>query len=231
MRERYYSPELEESQRDCLLDRDEAHHLLRVKRGRVGDEVQLFNGAGLRADAVVVEVTKRSARLEVTKFARSPRGEGLILGSAPPKGERLLWLIEKCTELGVQSWTPLLSERTVVHPGETKIEKLRRKVIEACKQCGRDDLMGINEPSALATFLASKPDAATGWLLDPSGSAIGVGKPGWACIGPEGGWTKDEIAAAQDLRWQIHSLGGHVLRIETACLAVAALPSSGVSSS
>ena len=133
-------------------------------------------------------------------------------------------MIEKCTELGVASWTPILSERTVVHPGETKIEKLRRKVIEACKQCGRDDLMEVREPTLLSAFLSAKPSEKRGWFLDPSGDPARTrARPDWVCVGPEGGWTETELAAATDVGWSPQSFPNHVLRIETACLAAAAM--------
>ena len=226
MPERYYAPELVEGLTDWVLDEDEAHHLLRVRRGKVGETIQLFNGTGLRADSVVTEVGKRTANLKITGFQRTRAPLGLVLGSAPPKGDRLLWLIEKCTELGVASWTPIMSERTVVHPGDAKIDKLRRKVVEACKQCGRDELMEIRETTPLSQFLEMKPDGAVGWMLDPSGdSADNSVQAGWICIGPEGGWTMSELAAAKDSGWKLQSFPGYVLRIETACLAAAALTS------
>lgn len=207
-----------------MLEDEEAHHLLRVRRGKPGDAVQLFDGAGLRAEAVVDSVSKRSAHLRLVSFQRIAANNGLVLGSAPPKGERLLWLIEQCTQLGVMSWTPILSERTVVQPGDAKIDKLRRKVIEACKQCGRDWLMEVREPIPLSEFLASKPAAENGWLLDPTGDLIGDSRSvAWACIGPEGGWTESEISSAIEGGWKIVALGGHVLRIETACAAIGSL--------
>jgi 16S rRNA (uracil1498-N3)-methyltransferase len=224
MAERYYAPGLVESLGDWVLEEEEAHHLLRVRRGKPGDAVQLFDGAGLRAEAVVAAVSKRSAQLRLLSFQRSKNDQGLILGSAPPKGERLLWLIEQCTQLGVKSWTPVVSERTVVHPGDAKIDKLRRKVIEACKQCGRDHLMEIREAATLRDFLVAKPPATTGWFLDPSGEPLAKPEaPSWACVGPEGGWTPAEIVLAKENGWTIRSLPGHVLRIETACAAAASL--------
>jgi len=223
MAERYYVPELVDSLTEWDLEGDEAHHLLRVRRGRVGDVVQVFNGAGLRADAEVLETGKRTARLGLSNFLQSPPSKGLVLGSAPPKRERLLWMIEKCTELGVKSWTPIVSERTVVHPGDAKIDKLRRKVVEACKQCGRDDLMEIYDPTILFEFLASKAKNAVGCVLDPSGDPVIGARPDWICVGPEGGWTTAELRSVADHGWQLRALPGHVLRIETACLAAATL--------
>jgi 16S rRNA (uracil1498-N3)-methyltransferase len=224
MAERYYAPGLSESLGDWMLEDEEAHHLLRVRRGKPGDAVQLFDGAGLRAEAIVESVSKRTCQLRLVSFERTAENAGLVLGSAPPKGERLLWLIEQCTQLGVKSWTPILSERTVVQPGDAKIDKLRRKVIEACKQSGRDWLMEIHEPMPLSAFLASKPAAKIGWLLDPTGDSIGNSRSvDWACVGPEGGWTVGEIALAKELGWRIVAFGGHVLRIETACAVTASM--------
>lgn len=224
MAERYYVSELSESLSEWVLEEEEAHHLLRVRRGKVGETVQLFNGRGLRAEAEIIQIGKRTADLKLTDFRQTTAANRLILGSAPPKGERLLWLIEKCTELGVASWTPILSERTVVNPGEAKIDKLKRKVIEACKQCVRDHLMEIHEPTPLGDFLARKPKDAVGWMLDPSGETIvGSAAPNWVCVGPEGGWTTEELETAVRHGWKLRSLPGYILRIETACVAAASL--------
>jgi RsmE family RNA methyltransferase len=83
--------------------------------------------------------------------------------------------------------------------------------------------MEIQEPKAFGEFLTSKPRDQTGWVLDPTGGRSEGSKPRWACIGPEGGWTPAELQMAIDQGWHRHPFPGHVLRIETACLAVAVL--------
>jgi 16S rRNA (uracil1498-N3)-methyltransferase len=83
--------------------------------------------------------------------------------------------------------------------------------------------MAILEPQELSVFLALKPKQALGAILDPSGELLdGSERPNWVCVGPEGGWTDAELAAAKSAGWRPQSLPGHILRIETACLAAAA---------
>src|SRR5262249_53214124 len=126
----------------------EAHHLATVCRVRPGDRVCLFNGDSreyaaevlategrkhpvvtLRIDDVAVPLRELPFRLEV---------------AAPlPKGDRAQFLLEKLTELGVTAFVPLRTQRSVVHPGEAKRDKLQRYVIEAIKQCGRNVLLEV----------------------------------------------------------------------------------------
>ena len=206
MAERYYVPGLTESLREWVLDEEEAHHLLRVRRGKPGDAVQFFDGAGLRAEAVVGGVAKRTATLELKSFQRTAANDGLILGSRRRKANGCCGSSNNAAQLGVKSWTPIVSERTVVHPGDAKIDKLRRKVIETCKQCGRDRLMEIHEPKPLADFLSSKPTNEVGWLLDPSGDASSDAKAELGVHRSRRRWTADEIALAREHGWRsLHS--------------------------
>src|SRR3954466_10304744 len=123
----------------------EAHHLLHVMRASPGDEVTLFDGSGA-AFSVVVESTKRTEvelriveRREIDRELPFP----LIVGVALPKGDRQKWLVEKLTELGVTTLVPLITERSISVPSDSAVARLRRAVIEAAKQCGRNRLMQI----------------------------------------------------------------------------------------
>src|SRR5688572_14473533 len=125
------------------LEGPEAHHLAAVSRLRAGDEVILFNGDGREYPARVVAAARRAVRLDVLGV-ESPERElpfTLEIAAPLPKGDRAQFLIEKLTELGVTTFTPLLTARSVIDPGEGKREKLERYVIEASKQCGRNALM------------------------------------------------------------------------------------------
>src|SRR5262249_30741315 len=120
----------------------EAHHLARVCRVCPGDLICLFNGNGRDYQATVQSV----GRHEVTLAELGVRRElpWLVEIAAPlPKGDRAQLLVEKLTELGVQRYVPLGTERTVIDPSGAKMEKLRRYVIEASKQCGRNVLMEV----------------------------------------------------------------------------------------
>jgi 16S rRNA (uracil1498-N3)-methyltransferase len=223
------------------LEGPEAHHLAAVVRVRPGDQVCLFNGDGRAYAAQVVAIERRRVSLQVTEVT-APQRElpvSLEVAAPLPKGDRAQFLVEKLTELGVTTFVPLSTSRSVVHPRDAKLEKLARHVIEASKQCGRNVLMQVaavadwltycrtnwvgprllahpadkNRPgnSGSPDALAALPSAA---FAPPARVALAVG--------PEGGFTDEEIAAACQAGWQLLDLGPRILRVETAALVLAA---------
>jgi len=210
----------------------EAHHLLHVMRATPGDQVILFDGSGHEYVARVDRLGRSDAALTVIEsrsVSREPANQ-TIVGVTLPKGDRQRWLIEKLTELGVARVVPLRAERSVVHPDERALKKLRRFVIEASKQCRRNELMDIASTMTLSEFLTTPPADALRCLADPAGSParIGPGRDGpvYLAIGPEGGFSPAEAQAARASQWHVVSLGPRVLRIETACVVLAAFASS-----
>jgi 16S rRNA (uracil1498-N3)-methyltransferase len=204
----------------------EAHHLATVLRARPGDAVCLFNGDGAEYPAVVAEVAKKSLTLDVTG-RRSPQREigfRLEVAAPLPKADRGDFLVEKLTELGVTRFVLLQTERSVVHPRETRLDKLERAVVEASKQCGRNVLMEIGPPTAWPDYLGGEDLPPRRLLAHPGGEPIGPGLGDVAvAVGPEGGFTDGEVARAVAAGWRVVSLGPRVLRVETAALALAAL--------
>jgi 16S rRNA (uracil1498-N3)-methyltransferase len=151
----------------------------------------------------------------------------LTLAVALPKGERQKWLVEKATELGATRLVPLITERGVAQPVEAALDRLRRTVIEASKQCGRNRLMEIAAPVSACALFSQASTADERLIADPAGqplaaTAIGAGTGILAAIGPEGGFAPAELAAAREAGWQPVSLGPRILRIETAAIALAA---------
>lgn len=206
----------------------EANHLGRVMRKQPGDVVELFNGRGAVAAARVTAVSKRSVELDVEHVSTvDSAGNGVWLAVAPPKGERLRWMVEKLTELGVERLIPLQCERAVVNPGETKLEKLRQNVIAACKQCRRNTLMEISEPIKLPDVLQSMSNDRRILLAHPDGESLGGANIAAAgdlvCVGPEGGFSDSEIEFASEHGASLLSLGSNILRIETAAIAIASI--------
>jgi 16S rRNA (uracil1498-N3)-methyltransferase len=185
------------------VDGPEAHHLAVVCRLRPGDAVCLFNGDGREYPAEVREVGRRGVGLDV-RAAETPRREASVrveIAAPLPKGDRAQFLIEKLTELGVAVFTPLQTARSVVHPREAKLDKLQRYVIEASKQCGRNVLMQIGPLTGWAAFLrrADLPEHKV--LAHPGGMAGHWGAAQMdfvAAVGPEGGFTDDEVDLARD---------------------------------
>lgn len=228
--ERVFAPE-GPTDGQITLDRDEAHHLTRVRRVEIGKPVVAFDGQGHAWFCHLADSTKSTAVLEVQSEIISSKelaAPAIWVGTAVPKGDRFDWIIEKATELGVEFLVPLRCDRSVVDPRSTKLDRLRRSVIEACKQCGRNDLMTINPPSSLTEFLASLASGELGLIADQGGtsmthlvhSSLNVTQVK-VCVGPEGGWTNDERQLAQSYGWKPVGLGPHILRIETAVVAAA----------
>jgi 16S rRNA (uracil1498-N3)-methyltransferase len=206
------------------LEGPEAHHLAAVRRFVVGDIVALFNGDGHEYPALIVEINKKSVSLEITGVVSPQRelGFALHIAAALPKGDRGDFLIEKLTELGVTDFTPLITERSVVRANDARAEKLRRAVIEASKQCGRNVLMRVHPVARWFDWCVKQTGRR--FLAHPSGGQSAA-KPGEAivAVGPEGGFTEQEVQVAVDAGWKSLLLGPRVLRVETAAVVVATL--------
>lgn len=227
MADRFYTPHLL-APGDFVLDGPEAHHLASVRRFGPGDRVTLFNGDGREYPAEVVAAGKRSVALTVSPAVEADRELGfeLVVASALPKGDRADFLIEKLTELGATRFVPLVTERSVVLPKESAVEKFRRAVIEASKQCGRNVLMAVDPPARWGAFVRSVGLPAVRLVLHteggPSPPAEDVRAGVAVAVGPEGGLTAAEVAEAVAAGWRPTTLGPRVLRVETAAVAAAA---------
>jgi 16S rRNA (uracil1498-N3)-methyltransferase len=205
----------------------EAHHLAVVCRVRPGDAVCLFNGDGREYPARVAAATKRRVDLEITGFEAPERELGFRLEVAAPlpKGDRAQFLLEKLTELGATAFTPLQTERSVRHLGETKSEKLQRYVIEASKQCGRNVLLEVRRLTDWATFCQGAGLPPQRFLAHPSaerGTRNAERGDVVYAVGPEGGFTDAEVELGRAGGWRTVGLGPRILRVETAALALAA---------
>ena len=232
MPDRFFAPSLPESG-TLTLDGPEAHHLMHVLRITAGEKVEVFDGRGLVVSAEVVTIRKRDVELRIVAARREacPARE-VILGTAVPKGDRFDWLIEKATELGVTRIVPLITSRSSVDPRDSKLDKLRQTVITACKQCGRNHLLELSPVTAWADFVSHEFPNRAAFIAHLSSDArpLGLGvstldhQPSTVfAIGPEGGFTEEEVELAVAAGAKPISLGPLVLRIETAAIAIAAL--------
>jgi 16S rRNA (uracil1498-N3)-methyltransferase len=238
VKERFFCPTPARDGR-IRLEGDESRHLTRVRRLGPGAVVEVFDGAGWAASAEVIEVGKDRVDLVVRGEPLADRTAAcrLTLATAVPKGERFDWLVEKATELGVERLVPIVTERSVVDPRATKLQRLRRLVVEASKQCGRNRLMVLDRPIAWDLWLKEPLLATQRLAAHPGGAPPQVwtrarrGGEVALAVGPEGGFTEDEIASARAAGWEIASLGTTLLRIETAglvgCAAILALAGEG----
>jgi 16S rRNA (uracil1498-N3)-methyltransferase len=208
----------------------------------VGDAVTLFGGSGAEFQAVVDALRRTEADLRIIERRDTDRElpSPLVVGVALPKGDRQKWLVEKLTELGATALVPLVAERSVAQPSGNSLDRLRRAVIEAAKQCGRNRLMTIAEPLHWNDWIQSAIPNPQSEIAGPRRLIAHVdGQPAsqidWSrplpthiAIGPEGGFTAAEIEAAQAAGWQKVSLGPRTLRTETAAVALAAAVSLSI---
>lgn len=215
-----------------LVEGAEAHHLAVVCRLRAGDVVCLFNGDGREYPARIESVGRREVSLEVIAV-ETPQRElpfRLEVATPLPRGDRAQFLLEKLTELGVASFVPLRTARSVVHPRETKLDKLQRYVIEASKQCGRNTLLQV-QPLVDWSDLCRATELPLQRIVGHPGGDGNIrreplpDKVSDTClaVGPEGGFTDEEVALARSTGWRLFDLGPRILRVETAALALAVL--------
>ncbi len=214
------------------LEGTEAHHLARVMRKTVGERVELFDGRGRFALAQIVTLSKKTVDLKILASSETPAPAGeVILATAVPKGERFRWLVEKAVELGVDRLIPLVTSRSVVKPGEGKREKMEQAIIEACKQCRRNHLMKLDDPQPWTAFWEgqiTQNENRVLLLAHPTGGSLREVFPSTfpqrliLLLGPEGGFSEEEVAQAKTAGAKTVGLGTNILRIETAAIALAA---------
>jgi 16S rRNA (uracil1498-N3)-methyltransferase len=232
MAERYFVENTITGNR-AVLAGAEAHHLIHVMRAQPGAEVVLFDGSGAELAAVVQNIARNSVELAVLSRREVDRELPLqlTLGVALPKGDRQKWLVEKAVELGVARIVPLRTARAVAQPGSQTLARLRRTVIEASKQCGRNRLLEVALPQTWSAFVAQSDGVPCRLLAHPHGPGDRIaGLPVadlascvWLAVGPEGGLTDEEVALAVAAGWRTVDLGPRILRVETAAMLLAAM--------
>lgn len=209
---------------EAVLADAEAHHLLHVMRLKVGARVVLFDGSGTEFDAEVIQCGRREVALRVLERREVDREPptAVTIAVAMPKGDRQRWMVEKLTELGVARLAPIVTERTVAKLSSSALDKLRRAVVEASKQCRRNRLMEIVEPVPWRQLVADSSLPAARYLAHPAiASAEIANTPAIVAVGPEGGFSDAEVAAAQEAGWKGLDLGSRILRTETAAMVSA----------
>lgn len=204
-----------------LIGEDEANHAVRAKRLRPGETVAVFNARGVVAPATVLRA--ESGKRPLLELALSelttepPTNPRIEIWCPPPKGDRLEGLIDQLSQLGVAAWRPLATARA--ERDTFRRDKLERVAIESAKQCARAWAIEIGEALTMAEALAD-PRAA---IADASGTPAPAAATDTALLlGPEGGFTPEEMEQARAAERSVWRLGVHVMRIETAAVAGAA---------
>ena len=211
------------------LDKGAARHLISVLRMGAGQTLILFNGQGGEFSAELVEAKKDRATAKITGFTEADRESPLQLnlGIGISRGERMDWIVQKATELGVNQITPLFSERCEVKLSGERLQKRlghwQQVAISACEQSQRNKVPTINPAVSLTDWLSlcdSKLKLVLHHRTDQrlSTMANGEGSIG-LLVGPEGGLSQAEIDQALGSNFLALALGPRVLRTETAPLA------------
>ena len=235
-RRRFYAPPEAIADATITLSVEESHHLMRVLRLNIGDEVSVFDGCGSEYLCRFVAVQNKRSVLErfadLTDAVESPLTLTLVQGLA--KGEKFDFIVQKATELGVKRIVPLITDYADVklneQQAEKRLERWQRISLESLKQCRRRRLVEISEPITLNEFLETSEQQLRLYFNERGGialqSAIAHATPGQAVavlIGTEGGWSDAEIEAMNRHHCQAVSLGQRILRTETAAIVALAL--------
>ncbi|MDD5174492.1 MAG: 16S rRNA (uracil(1498)-N(3))-methyltransferase [Candidatus Omnitrophica bacterium] len=223
----------------------EAHHILDVMRLKISDEVIVFDGTGREYTGIIKAANRKSLEVEIKKTRESDAGKTVFLTliQAIPKKDKMDYIAEKATELGVTRIIPVTTARTIPEWNDAKkasvVGRWRKIAMEAAKQCGRADIpeiqpitdfnavvgaaarSGENDGKAARThdlkLIAALSDKA---IKLKDALKNGSGKKITVAIGPEGDFTPEEIERAKNAGFRIISLGPRVLKSDTAGLAL-----------
>lgn len=234
MTRRYFAAHLPAQGGVVTLDEAESHHAIKVMRAKTGESITLFDGLGNECAATIETLGRREiiCKTSAASAVHRENGVALTLGVAMPKGDRSKELVERLTELGVNRLVPLHCKRTQWPVPDNAIQKWQRVVIDACKQSERNHLMEISPPHNLASWLATvnSSPAVSRFMVHPddstanpesslaSATEVIAMTEVHAVIGPEGGFSDDEVSLADTHGWKRLSLGNRIYRIETAAI-------------
>jgi 16S rRNA (uracil1498-N3)-methyltransferase len=210
------------------------NHIARVLRLRAGDGLTLFNGRGGEYGGKIEEMHRDSVRVSVLEHRDEERESPfhLTLAQGISRGERMDWVVQKATELGVSRIVPLFTERSVVHLDEKqaakKVQHWRAIAIAACEQSGRNQVPEIDAPIGLYDLLEQRTAGAVALLLSPGAALRITDVPAaeagaMVLIGPEGGLAEVEQETALRSGFTPVRLGPRVLRTETAAVCALTL--------
>lgn len=228
---RVYEPQTLATGAEIPLGERNVQHLVRVLRLGAGDTLVVFNGDGGEYGAQVASTGKRDCVVRIGA-RREPASESALaahLGQVMSKGDRMEYAVQKAAELGVGEITPLFSSRCEIRLDDDRLEKKREHLqmvaVAACEQSGRVRVPTVHAPLALEKWVA-KVQAQLKLVLHPGETRPALPA---ACgsaallVGPEGGLTAEEVAAAQRAGFAAFTLGPRILRTETAPVAALAV--------
>ena len=208
-----------------------SHHLATVLRCKIGDNILIFPGDGFDYQSTITAANKKTVIVHINaKIINNTESSiKLHLGQSICKGDKMDWILQKGTELGVTEFTPIISEHsTMVFDAKRQEKKLahwQNIIIHAAEQSGRAIIPKINAFCLLEKFMCIKNIAQNKWILSPStikssehSLANDMSSQQVILVGPEGGWSINELDIAKTAGFNLLSFGKRILRTETAPL-------------
>jgi len=233
MPENFFVPTGQVKNGRIFITGTDAAHIRNVLRMGTGDTFSVIDGHSNQYQVVIEKMEHEKIVCRIAKCwkKQNEQSRETVLVQAIPKGSKMDFIIEKATELGVSRIVPVITERTIHRP-KVLPERWKRLAKQASQQCGRTDLPEVSEITAFRDLLA---EINSGDLVlvawegeEKSGLAKAVSScPGakkiWIIIGPEGGFSQDEICRAKSAGAVTVSMGKRILRAETAGMAALAI--------
>jgi len=214
----------------AALTGSHAVHLSRVLRARVGQEFDIATGDQVRHGRIVA-IDEKRVEFELGEIVNAAVTRPVTMALAVFKFDRFEWAVEKCTELGASHIVPVIARRTdahLAHAAEKRVDRWRRIAREASEQSRRIATPEIADPVKLKTLLTAEKSGSRIILAENEDQVqlrdlCSASDKIVLAIGPEGGWTEEELKLFSDAGWQSASLGATILRAETAAIAALAV--------
>lgn len=229
---RFFVPFALETHQDYRLPESVLHHL-NVRRLKVDESITLFNGDGFSYLAKITLLAKREGMVQILESSK-PKNESplsILLAQGIASKDRMDFVLQKCVELGVSEFQPLVTTRSMTHLNEEReakrLSRWQEIVISACEQCGRNIVPTVLPVKTLPEFLANLPSQDAYWVLSiakNNGLKNVTDVPKNVCLltGPEGGLSEQEEELAFSQGFEPMTLGPRILRTETAAMSAVA---------
>ncbi len=217
----------------------EAHHIKNVLRMKPGDSLKLFDGTGFEYEAVLISVSAQNVAVEIQRKIEvtAQPGVHIIVAQAFLKEKKMDDLVRKLCELGVSRWIPFFSQRSIARPDQKRLadrsQRWMRIATEAAKQCRRIDALQIGDALSFEDILDFSNNCdlkvvfweneSTPLSRDRLSEAVHPSKKILIMLGPEGGFSEQEIKLVQNSGFISAGLGPRILRAETATIAAVSL--------
>lgn len=211
---RIYNPEAEEGERIKLTKEQQRH--AKVLRLKAGEKIKIFDGKGKEFEGTYEEKVRGTILVGKEVASRKEPENAVSLAIAPVKGNRMDFLIEKVSELGANRIIPIETERSIVKPRESKIERWKKIAIEGCRQSGRATVPEIEEMQSFDEAVGKVSEHDRAYICDPEGEEMEPAGKVIIFVGPEGGFTDDELKKAEEAGIKKMKLSNSILRTETA---------------